>query len=130
MRVLPAHSDPVSGVQFNRDGTMIVSCSWDGYMCVFSSLLLLYRPDRRTQTNLGHCNRSVSQDARRRRQHTSVSLVSSFSISQSDTVPRSNVYFSPNSRFIFASTLDSNVRLWDYQADKAIKNYTGHTNRK
>lgn len=32
MRVLPAHSDPVSGVQFNRDGTIIVSCSWDGYM--------------------------------------------------------------------------------------------------
>jgi COMPASS component SWD3 len=37
MRVLPAHSDPVSSVQFNRDGTMIVSGSWDGYMFVVSS---------------------------------------------------------------------------------------------
>lgn len=34
MRVLPAHSDPVSAVQFNRDGTIIVSGSWDGYMLV------------------------------------------------------------------------------------------------
>ena len=34
MRVLPAHSEPVSAVQFSRDGTMLVSCSWDGYMCV------------------------------------------------------------------------------------------------
>lgn len=32
MRVLPAHSDPVSAVEFNIDGTMIVSGSWDGYM--------------------------------------------------------------------------------------------------
>lgn len=39
MKVLPAHSDPVSGVQFNRDGTMIVSGSWDGYMYVLLSSL-------------------------------------------------------------------------------------------
>lgn len=43
---------------------------------------------------------------------------------------RSNVHFSPNSRFIFASTLDSTLHLWDYQADKTIKTYTGHVNRK
>ena len=30
LRVLPAHSDPVTAVQFNRDGTLIVSCSFDG----------------------------------------------------------------------------------------------------
>lgn len=34
LRTLPAHSDPVSGVEFSRDGTMIVSGSWDGYMYV------------------------------------------------------------------------------------------------
>lgn len=32
LRVLPAHSEPVSSVQFSRDGTMLVSGSWDGYM--------------------------------------------------------------------------------------------------
>lgn len=32
LKVLPAHSDPVSAVDFNRDGTVIVSCSWDAHM--------------------------------------------------------------------------------------------------
>jgi COMPASS component SWD3 len=32
MRVLPAHSDPVRGVDFVHDGTLIVSCSSDGLM--------------------------------------------------------------------------------------------------
>ena len=32
MRSLPAHSDPVRGVDFVRDGTLIVSCSSDGLM--------------------------------------------------------------------------------------------------
>ena len=30
IKTLPAHSDPVNAVHFNRDGTMIVSCSYDG----------------------------------------------------------------------------------------------------
>jgi COMPASS component SWD3 len=30
LKILPAHSDPVSSVHFNRDGTLIVSGSFDG----------------------------------------------------------------------------------------------------
>jgi COMPASS component SWD3 len=32
MRSLPAHSDPVSGIDFSPDGTLVVSCSTDGLM--------------------------------------------------------------------------------------------------
>lgn len=32
MRSLPAHSDPVSGIDFCRDGTLVASCSTDGLM--------------------------------------------------------------------------------------------------
>lgn len=32
MRVMPAHSDPVTAVSFNHDGTLIVSCAMDGLM--------------------------------------------------------------------------------------------------
>lgn len=32
MRSLPAHSDPVGGVDFIHDGTLIVSCAGDGLM--------------------------------------------------------------------------------------------------
>lgn len=34
LKVLPAHSDPVTAVSFNNDGTLIVSCAMDGLMCV------------------------------------------------------------------------------------------------
>lgn len=32
IRSLPAHSDPVSGIDFVRDGTLVASCSTDGLM--------------------------------------------------------------------------------------------------
>jgi COMPASS component SWD3 len=37
MRSLPAHSDPVSAVDFVRDGTLIVSCSHDGLIRVWDT---------------------------------------------------------------------------------------------
>ena len=30
LKTLPAHSDPVTAVNFNRDGSLIVSSSYDG----------------------------------------------------------------------------------------------------
>ncbi len=41
MRSLPAHSDPVGGVDFVHDGTLIVSCAGDGLMYVF----IIYSPN-------------------------------------------------------------------------------------
>jgi len=32
LKILPAHSDPVTAVSFNLDGTLIVSCAMDGLM--------------------------------------------------------------------------------------------------
>src|SRR5712692_4296293 len=41
----------------------------------------------------------------------------------------SHVSFSPNSRYVLASTQDSTIRLWNYQTSRCVKTYTGHTNR-
>src|ERR1700761_882522 len=41
----------------------------------------------------------------------------------------SHVKFTPNSKFVLASTQDSTVRLWNYQSSRCVKTYTGHTNR-
>lgn len=43
MMVLPAHSDPVTAVNFDSDGTLIVSCSMDGLMCVSDSFIIILR---------------------------------------------------------------------------------------
>ena len=39
------------------------------------------------------------------------------------------VRFSPNSKFVLASTQDSTIRLWNYHTSRCMKTYTGHTNR-
>ena len=44
-------------------------------------------------------------------------------------VHSSHIKFSPNSRFILASTQDSTVRLWNVQTSNCVKTYKGHTNR-
>ncbi|EEY19909.1 will die slowly [Verticillium alfalfae VaMs.102] len=37
MRSLPAHSDPVSGIGFSHDGTLVVSCSTDGLIRIWDT---------------------------------------------------------------------------------------------
>lgn len=50
-------------------------------------------------------------------------------LSKPTKYPSSHVKFSPNSKFVLASTQDSTVRLWNYQTSRCVKTYTGHTNR-
>lgn len=40
LKTLPAHSDPVSAVHFNRDGSLIVSSSYDGLWYVKDKLVM------------------------------------------------------------------------------------------
>lgn len=44
--------------------------------------------------------------------------------------PASHAIFTPNSRYILVSSLDSTIRLWDYHAAVCMKTYTGHKNVK
>lgn len=37
IKTLPAHSDPVSAVSFNRDGTLITSSSYDGLIRIWET---------------------------------------------------------------------------------------------
>ena len=47
----------------------------------------------------------------------------------SPTLRSSHVLFTPNSKYVLASTQDSTIRLWNYQTSRCVKTYTGHTNR-
>jgi len=40
-----------------------------------------------------------------------------------------HVKFSPNGKFILASTQDSTIRLWNYHTSRCLKTYTGHVNQ-
>lgn len=72
MRSLPAHSDPVGGVDFIRDGTLVVSCSTDGLMYACPTLLSISRTNQPfSKPSLGYLDRSMSPDPRTRRQRSS-----------------------------------------------------------
>lgn len=49
LKVLPAHSDPVTAVNFNRDGTLIVSSSYDGLCRIWDA-------------STGHCMKTLIDD--------------------------------------------------------------------
>jgi len=97
---IAAHSDPVSAVGFNPQ---------DGTLIVsgsYDGLCRIWDTDR------GNCLKTIYD-------------------STSPTVhPVSFVNFSPNGKFIVASTLDSKLRLWNYKTGKVVKSYGSHVNTK
>jgi len=92
-QTLPAHSDPVTAVDFSADGTMVVSSSYDGLARVWDA----------AQTPLA-CQKTLFDQA---------------------TPPVGFARFSPNGKFVLMATLDSTIKLWDYERDKPVRAYTG-----
>ena len=65
MRVIPAHSDPVTAVCFNIDGSLIASCSMDSLMYVLlcpSSSYIIELCRRIWNASSGQCLRTVVDD--------------------------------------------------------------------
>lgn len=46
------------------------------------------------------------------------------------TPPISAVKFSPNNKFILSTSLNNELRLWDYESNKCLKLYDSHINTK
>ena len=47
LRTIRAHSDPVTAVNFSRDGTLVVSSSYDGLTCVSLISFIPTVPEKR-----------------------------------------------------------------------------------
>lgn len=118
LKVLPAHSDPVSSVAFNRDGTLIVSSSFDGLVRIWD-------------TNTGQVRRA---GAARHRDDSPVcaTILQCLKtlIEDHQNVPVSFATYTPNGKFVLVSTLDSTIKLWSTEKGKCLKTYQGHKNEK
>jgi len=157
LRVLAAHPDPVTAVDFNQDGTLIVSSGYDGLWCVcappvlcwlcvpvcapvlpslvghahaipFPSLLF-------SQSHLGHGQRPMFEDFDRGKQPSCVRASRMWAVaaivlfrSRVCVVRSSFATFSPNGKFILAGTLDGRLRLWNFEQGRCMKTYKGHQN--
>lgn len=88
---IPAHSDPVTSVDFSRDGTLIASSSYEGLCRIWD-------------TGTGACLKTL--------------IAKEFP-------PISLVRFTPNGKFLLTATLDSQLKLWDYNECVPRKVYEG-----
>lgn len=133
LNTIAAHSDPITAVDINKDGTMIASSSHDGLVCVPKCTSNGQKTDSPRQPDMGLPDWTMHQVSFRRLQSASVSCLkslASFPLHLLSSRRRSHVRFTPNGKFILACSLDSIIRLWSPFTEKAIKTYSGHTNAK
>ncbi|KAJ1514225.1 WD domain protein [Coelomomyces lativittatus] len=94
IKIIPAHADPVSCVQFVMDGSFFASGSYDGLI-------------RLWDTKTGHCLKTLVLN-----ENTSVG----------------GLVFSPNGKYILASTLNNALYLWNIDTGQLERFFRGHTN--
>lgn len=102
-----AHGTVVTSVHFNRDGTLIVSGGFDGKICIWD-------------TQSGQRLKVLSL--------TDAAGTKPAGKKEPPLPGVGFVKFSPNGKFILASTWDNTIRLWSYQTAKVLKTYHGHRN--
>ncbi|KAL5320452.1 hypothetical protein ACEPPN_011257 [Leptodophora sp. 'Broadleaf-Isolate-01'] len=138
MKTLPAHSDPVGGVDFIRDGTLVCSCSTDGLIRVWDTatgqcLRTLVHEDNPQVTTvrfspngryilaftLDSCVRLwdyVSGTCKKTYQghvNTKYSLGGAFGISNTEG-------------FIVSGSEDGNLVFWDVKTKDVVQKVSGH----
>ncbi|TVY17761.1 WD repeat-containing protein 5 [Lachnellula arida] len=138
MRSLPAHSDPVGGVDFIRDGTLVCSCSTDGLIRVWDTatgqcLRTLVHEDMPPVTTVrfspnglyilaftldscirlwdyvsGHCKKTYQGHV-----NTKYSLGGAFGVGGKDG-------------FIVSGSEDGDIVFWDVQNKNVVQRVSGH----
>jgi COMPASS component SWD3 len=92
----------VTAVDFNIDGSMLASSSYDGQIRLWDSYT-------------GQCLKT---------------LVSEGDKISNSTIGIGDIKFSPNSFQLLATSLDHTIRLWDIANSRVVKTYQGHQNEK
>jgi COMPASS component SWD3 len=122
-----AHLDYVTAVNFNRDSSLLVSCSLDGLMSGLNLFYLMNTDNQRSRlwnTSNGQCLKTLTEN-----NGIIWSVLYSRSLIYSDRVSDSqHVQFSPNGKYLLSTAHDSAIRLWDYQTSRCLKTYVGHRN--
>lgn len=137
MKTLSAHSDPVMAAGFNRDGTMIVSCSIDGLIRIWD-------------TASGQCLKTLVDEANPVAGHVKFSPNGKFILccTQDSTIRLWNYHtarclktytghrnekYSTNACFsvtggkwIISGSEDGKIYLWDLQTREIVQVLEGH----
>ncbi|MCJ1281753.1 hypothetical protein MMC26_001076 [Xylographa opegraphella] len=140
MRSLPAHSDPVGGVDFIRDGTLIVSCAGDGLIRIWDTatgqcLRTLVHEDNAPVTSvrfspngkfvlawtLDSCVRLWNYIEGR-----CVKTYQGHSNEKYSIGGAFGVYGGGDQAFIASGSEDGNITLWDVPSKNILQRLEGH----
>ena len=102
LHTMAAHSDPILLICLSHDDTIIALGGYDGIMRLFD-------------TELGQCVKTLTVNS----SHGTATALTADVINH----PISSVIMSPNSKYIFSSSLDGYIRLWEYSNNKVCKTY-------
>lgn len=132
--VWPAHSDPVTGVAFSPDDSLVASCSYDGAANTRWQPLCLPRsrpPALPGYVRLwdpwnGACLHTIETEdnppvASVRVRFLDAPFVMMY-IPHSSCPPQ----FSANGKYLLLGSLDSTLRLWEFSLKACVRRYTGH----
>ncbi|CAH1448328.1 unnamed protein product [Lactuca virosa] len=120
LKVLPAHSDPVTDVNFNRDWTLIMSSSYDGLCRIWmhlqgtldstlaSEFLFLFLEIKVMDLSTGKFLKTNNVHT-----NSKYCMLSAFSIT--------------NGTYIVSGSEDNCVYLWELQTRKIVQKLEGHT---
>jgi len=138
MRSIPAHSDPVSGIDFCCDGTLVVSCSTDGLIRVWDTstgqcLRTLVHEDNPAVTNVcfspnGRFVLAFNLDnCIRLWDYVAGSVKKTYQGHRNEKFAIGGCFAVLNGEpFIAAASEDGGVVLWDVKSKDVIQRVPGH----
>ncbi|KAJ2981527.1 hypothetical protein NUW58_g6665 [Xylaria curta] len=139
MRSLPAHSDPVSGIDFCQDGTLVVSCSTDGLTRIWDTstgqcLRTLVHEDNPPITSVcfapnGRYVLAFSMDSCLRLwDYVSGTVKKTYSGHKNEGFSIGGCFGSVDGEpFIAAPSEDGDIVLWDVGNKEVVQRIKGHT---
>ncbi|RXW18227.1 hypothetical protein EST38_g7609 [Candolleomyces aberdarensis] len=139
MRTLPAHSDPVTAVTFNHDGTLIVSCAMDGLMRIWDAesgqcLKTLVDDDNPICSYVQFTPNSrfvlcSTQDSTVRLWNYQTSrCVKTYTghVNRTYCIPNAFVTTSSKGKLVVSGSEDGKIFIWDLQSRQVVQVLEGH----
>lgn len=137
LKTLPAHSDPVSAVHFNRDGSLIVSSSYDGLCRIWDTAsgqcLKTLIDDDNPPVSFVKFSKWQVHPGRNLGQHTEALGLQQREVPEDIHRPqeREILHFANFSvtggKWIVSGSEDNLVYIWNLQTKEIVQKLQGHT---
>ncbi|KAH9175412.1 WD40 repeat-containing protein [Lactarius sanguifluus] len=137
LKVLPAHSDPVTAVSFSHDGTLIVSCAMDGLIRIWDAdsgqcLKTLVDDDNPVcshvlfSPNSKYVLASTQDSTIRLWNYQTSRCVKTYTGHTNATYSLVAAFSTTGGQYIVSGSEDARIYIWDLQSRRVVQTLEGH----